>query len=262
MHCAGVGARPMSVFCRWHAVTVCVRQGPDAHRACRQGVVAGSPRIVPLSLPCSDDVDDQYTEKGRQLIRKEGEALAAGMRIGEVLAAGDLELPGVVPRKKQGAQELVRSCLNADGFESVREFTGAITVTGVGQAQAWHMPCLHTQCLTQGNCYLSDGITRAYKLCWVTCLLPLTTVQQQTDVHVMPVIDLTHVCCTCCCMQFCAQACERRAHGSGCWDGSRTPAAAATAQRRASPAAARRQQQELGVRAAAGASSAPACCSC
>jgi hypothetical protein len=53
--------------------------------------------------PCSDDVDDQYTEKGRQLIRKEGEALAAGMRMGEILAAGDLELPGVVPRKKQGA---------------------------------------------------------------------------------------------------------------------------------------------------------------
>ncbi len=53
-------------------------------------------------VPCSDDVDDQYTEKGRQLIRKEGEALAAGMRIGEVLAAGDLELPGVPPRRKPG----------------------------------------------------------------------------------------------------------------------------------------------------------------
>jgi hypothetical protein len=55
-----------------------------------------------VSACCSDDVDDQYTEKGRQLIRKEGEALAAGMRIGEVLAAGDLELPGVPPRKKPG----------------------------------------------------------------------------------------------------------------------------------------------------------------
>lgn len=51
---------------------------------------------------CSDDVDDQFTEKGRQLIRKEGEALAAGMRIGEILTAGDLELPGIVSRKKQG----------------------------------------------------------------------------------------------------------------------------------------------------------------
>lgn len=51
---------------------------------------------------CSDDVDDQFTEKGRQLIRKEGEALAAGLRIGEILTAGDLELPGIVSRKKQG----------------------------------------------------------------------------------------------------------------------------------------------------------------
>jgi hypothetical protein len=55
-----------------------------------------------LLLFCSDDVDDQYTEKGRQLLRKEGEALAAGMRIGEILAAGDLDLPGVMPRKRQG----------------------------------------------------------------------------------------------------------------------------------------------------------------
>lgn len=61
-----------------------------------------------VSACCSDDVDDQYTEKGRQLIRKEGEALAAGMRIGEVLAAGDLELPGVPPRKKPGGLLLLR----------------------------------------------------------------------------------------------------------------------------------------------------------
>jgi hypothetical protein len=52
---------------------------------------------------CSDDVDDQYTEKGRLLIRKEGEALANGLRIGEVLAADDLELqlPGLTGRKRK-----------------------------------------------------------------------------------------------------------------------------------------------------------------
>ena len=52
---------------------------------------------------CSDDVDDQYTEKGRLLIRKEGEALANGMRIGEILAADDLEmqLPGMKGRKRE-----------------------------------------------------------------------------------------------------------------------------------------------------------------
>jgi hypothetical protein len=55
-----------------------------------------------VSAAASDDVDDQYTEKGRQLIRKEGEALAAGIRIGEILTAGDLELPGIAPRKKLG----------------------------------------------------------------------------------------------------------------------------------------------------------------
>lgn len=45
----------------------------------------------------SDDADDSYTEQGRQLIRREGEALASGLRVGEVLAAGDLELqlPGL-----------------------------------------------------------------------------------------------------------------------------------------------------------------------
>eukprot|EP00879_Flechtneria_rotunda_P003202 GHRR01003425.1.p1 GENE.GHRR01003425.1~~GHRR01003425.1.p1 ORF type:complete len:656 (+),score=226.79 GHRR01003425.1:287-2254(+) len=50
----------------------------------------------------NDDVDDQYTEKGRLLIRKEGEALANGMRIGEILAADDLELqlPGLKGRKR------------------------------------------------------------------------------------------------------------------------------------------------------------------
>ncbi|KAF8067159.1 lmbrd2 [Scenedesmus sp. PABB004] len=50
----------------------------------------------------NDDVDDQYTEKGRLLLRKEGEALANGLRIGEVLAADDLELqlPGFKQRKR------------------------------------------------------------------------------------------------------------------------------------------------------------------
>eukprot|EP00775_Hariotina_reticulata_P003223 gene3223-3500_t len=53
----------------------------------------------------NDDVDDQYTEKGRVLIRKEGEALAHGMRIGEILAADDLELqvPGLKGRKSEQA---------------------------------------------------------------------------------------------------------------------------------------------------------------
>jgi len=56
-----------------------------------------------LLCVCSDDVDDQYTEKGRLLIRKEGEALAHGMMIGEILAADDLELqvPGLKGRKSE-----------------------------------------------------------------------------------------------------------------------------------------------------------------
>lgn len=61
------------------------------------------PTVVPHVVWCSDDVDDQYTEKGRILIRKEGEALANGMKIGEILAADDLELqlPGIKPKKRK-----------------------------------------------------------------------------------------------------------------------------------------------------------------
>jgi hypothetical protein len=81
--------------------------------------------LLPTSrLPpcCSDDVDDQYTEKGRLLIRKEGEALANGLRIGEILAADDLELqlPGLTGRKREwgcgeaaawaGGREALISC--------------------------------------------------------------------------------------------------------------------------------------------------------
>jgi hypothetical protein len=61
---------------------------------------------LPLCCRCSDDVDDQYTEKGRLLIRKEGEALANGLRIGEILAADDMELqlPGLTGRKRERAE--------------------------------------------------------------------------------------------------------------------------------------------------------------
>jgi hypothetical protein len=59
----------------------------------------------------SDDVDDQFTEQGRVLIRREGEALAAGLAIGAILTAGDVELPGGVRRRKAqtaGASRVAR----------------------------------------------------------------------------------------------------------------------------------------------------------
>lgn len=57
-------------------------------------------------------MDDQYTEKGRLLIRKEGEALANGMRVGEILAADDLELqlPGLQGRKRECTADLAGPC--------------------------------------------------------------------------------------------------------------------------------------------------------
>lgn len=60
-----------------------------------------------IDVWCSDDVDDQYTEKGRILIRKEGDAMANGMRIGEILAADDLELqlPGMQQKKREEEEE-------------------------------------------------------------------------------------------------------------------------------------------------------------
>ena len=45
----------------------------------------------------TDDVDDEYTEKGRLLIRKELESTARGLQVGEVLHSAyfDLEFPTI-----------------------------------------------------------------------------------------------------------------------------------------------------------------------
>lgn len=45
----------------------------------------------------TDDVDDEYTEKGRLLIRKELESTARGLQVGEVLHSAyfDLEFPNI-----------------------------------------------------------------------------------------------------------------------------------------------------------------------
>ena len=55
----------------------------------------------PLLLNCSDDVDDQYTERGRVLIKREAEARANGVRIGDILHSDilDVELPGLAKRR-------------------------------------------------------------------------------------------------------------------------------------------------------------------
>lgn len=83
---------------------------------CLNGASAANPSCV----ACSDDVDDQYTEKGRLLVRREGEGLANGLRLGEVLAAEDLELqiPGFKGRTRawgrlRGDAPHVSSCLLA-----------------------------------------------------------------------------------------------------------------------------------------------------
>jgi hypothetical protein len=71
--------------------------------------VSGSP--PPLAAPSessspSDDAEDETTERGRALLRREAQAAASGMRIGEVLhsdSVGD-EFPGLGPKKSaQGA---------------------------------------------------------------------------------------------------------------------------------------------------------------
>lgn len=50
-------------------------------------------------------MDDQYTERGRQLLRREAEAAANGLRIGDILHSDalDIELPGLAKRKGEGA---------------------------------------------------------------------------------------------------------------------------------------------------------------
>ncbi|GBF88476.1 hypothetical protein Rsub_01189 [Raphidocelis subcapitata] len=50
----------------------------------------------------SDDLDDQHTERGRALIRKEMEAAANGVGVGEVLHSDviDLEFPGLGPKRR------------------------------------------------------------------------------------------------------------------------------------------------------------------
>lgn len=51
----------------------------------------------------SDDVDDQHTERGRGLLRKEAEAAASGAAVGDVLHSGviDLEFPGLGPKRER-----------------------------------------------------------------------------------------------------------------------------------------------------------------
>jgi hypothetical protein len=70
---------------------------PRAHRA--------DARPLPACphAPSSDDVDDQHTERGRALLRKEMEAAANGLRIGDVLHSDviDLEFPGLGPKKSE-----------------------------------------------------------------------------------------------------------------------------------------------------------------
>lgn len=65
-----------------------------------------------MACTCSDDVDDEYTEKGRMLIRKEQEARANGIRVGDILHSEflDLELPGLKGKKGKITDSYCRSC--------------------------------------------------------------------------------------------------------------------------------------------------------
>ncbi|KAI8462677.1 MAG: LMBR1-like membrane protein-domain-containing protein [Monoraphidium minutum] len=51
----------------------------------------------------SDDADDQYTERGRGLLRKEAEGAANGLAVGDILHSDviDLEFPGLGPKKRE-----------------------------------------------------------------------------------------------------------------------------------------------------------------
>lgn len=69
---------------------------------------ARTTQTTPPARPCaSDDVDDQYTERGRGLLRKEAEAAASGMRIGDILHSNviDLEFPGLGPKRERVGRE-------------------------------------------------------------------------------------------------------------------------------------------------------------
>jgi hypothetical protein len=59
------------------------------------------PMPMPIT-PTSDDVDDQYTERGRGLLKKEMEAAANGLRIGDILHSSviDLEFPGLAKKSE------------------------------------------------------------------------------------------------------------------------------------------------------------------
>lgn len=52
-------------------------------------------------------MDDQFTEQGRGLLRKELEAAANGLRIGGVLhsSAIEMEFPGLGPAKSERGRE-------------------------------------------------------------------------------------------------------------------------------------------------------------
>eukprot|EP00882_Tetradesmus_deserticola_P011812 GHRQ01012503.1.p1 GENE.GHRQ01012503.1~~GHRQ01012503.1.p1 ORF type:complete len:656 (+),score=303.76 GHRQ01012503.1:330-2297(+) len=96
----------------------------------------------------NDDVDDQYTEKGRLLIRKEGEALANGLRIGEILAADDLELqlPGLAGRKREWGWDWVLLsfggwfCAACRGCSARLEYAGHAVLSPSSQASAGVQP--------------------------------------------------------------------------------------------------------------------------
>lgn len=60
-----------------------------------------NPRGQTVKPPRSDDAEDQHTERGRALLRKEAEAAAGGLPIGAVLHAPGTqdEFPGLGPKK-------------------------------------------------------------------------------------------------------------------------------------------------------------------
>lgn len=85
------------------------------------------PRCVSSKYKFSndDDVDDEYTEKGRQLVAREREAVAKGFALGQVLTAAffDLDFPDIVggPRSEwQGVEGLQQvECRRSSEWQGV-----------------------------------------------------------------------------------------------------------------------------------------------
>lgn len=76
------------------------------------------------------------------------------MRIGEVLAGGDLELPGIVPRRKQGTLfgwlvgwSVSWLCMYLDGVFLVLSVTGALLRQHYEEGQTClEHACMHRRC--------------------------------------------------------------------------------------------------------------------